>query len=216
MTSMSRGVAALAVLLLLAGCGSSGDSEPSSDASSQPAEATSQVDEADAAACETVDAPMIDIPARADGEPAMAIPAPPGWERTTELDSDLVRAALVNQSLTADGFAPNVVVTLESIDGDVSAQDVFEQQRTALTSQGGATDLKTTTRTLCGQPAETTDYMGAPVAATPARPITVLLSTLQSGGRTYSVAVTVQTLKPDDPTYVRDRETILSGFSWQP
>jgi uncharacterized protein YceK len=216
MTWMSRGVAALAVLLLLAGCGSSGDTEPSSDASSQSAEATSQVDEADAAACETVDAPMIDIPARADGEPAMAIPAPPGWERTTELDSDLVRAALVNQSLTAEGFAPNVVVTLESIDGDVSAQDVFEQQRTALTSQGGATDLNTTTGTLCGQPAETTDYMGAPVAATPARPITVLLSTLQSGGRTYSVAVTVQTLKPDDPTYVRDRETILSGFSWQP
>lgn len=216
MTSMSRGAAALAVLLLLAGCGSSEGTEEASGTGSETTDATSQVEEADASACQTVDAPMIDIPARADGEPTMAIPAPPGWERTTELDSDLVRAALVNQSLTADGFAPNVVVTLESIDGDVSAQDVFDQQRAALTSQGGATDLKTTTGTLCGQPAETTDYMGAPVGATPARPITVLLSTLQSDGRTYSVAVTVQTLKPDDPTYLRDRETILSGFSWQP
>lgn len=213
---MSRGAAALAVLVLLAGCGSSGDTEQTSRAASQSADATSQVDDAEASACETVDAPMIDIPARADGEPTMAIPAPPGWERTTELDSELVRAALVNQSLTADGFAPNVVVTLESIDGDVPAQDVFDQQRAALTSQGGATDLTTTTGTLCGQPAETTDYMGAPVGATPARPITVLLSTLQSDGRTYSLAVTVQTLKADDPTYLRDRETILSGFSWQP
>ncbi|MFC7674767.1 hypothetical protein ACFQWH_16870 [Mycolicibacterium sp. GCM10028919] len=216
MTSMSRGAAALAALLLLAGCGSSGGTEETSDAASQSADATTLVDEADASACETVDAPMIDIPARADGEPTMAIPAPPGWERTTELDSDLVRAALVNQSLTADGFAPNVVVTLESIDGDVPAQDVFDQQRAALTGQGGATDLTTTTGTLCGEQAETTDYIGAPVGATPARPITVLLSTLQSGGRTYSVAVTVQTLKPDDPTYLSDRETILSGFSWQP
>ncbi|BBY26559.1 hypothetical protein [Mycolicibacterium sediminis] len=207
MTSVVRAAATLAAVLVLAACGS-----PDGPASGSEAAAGG----ADASQCATVDVPMLDIPTKADGDPVMAIPAPAGWERKTEMDSEIIRFVLVNPSLAAENFAPNVVVTLESIAGDASADEVFEQQRSTLVSQGGATDLKTTTGTLCGQPAETIDYVGAPVGATPSRPITLLLSALQAGERTFAVAVTVQTLRPDDPTYVRDRDTILEGFRFLP
>lgn len=159
---------------------------------------------------------MLDIPAQNPGEPKMAIPAPPGWERTTELDSQLIRFALVNQSLTTDGFAPNVTVTLEAIDGEHSADEVFDAQTTALVQQGAGTDLKSTQGTLCGQPAETVDYTGAAVGAAPARPITVLLSALTSGGRTYSVSATVQSVDAENPTFQQDSRTILEGFQFLP
>jgi hypothetical protein len=146
----------------------------------------------------------------------MSIPAPPGWERSTALDSELIRFALVNQSLATAGFAPNVTVTLEQVAGEQSADSVFEQQRTALVDQGGATDLRSTPGTLCGQPAETIDYTGAPVGAAPSRPVTVLLSALPAGDRTFAVTVTVQAVDAQNPVYQQDSAAILRGFQFLP
>jgi hypothetical protein len=207
--ALARAAAALLVGVTAAGCSSPPDGQsPSSPDPSASGPATAQ--------CAAVDVPSLEIPPHGDGEPKMSIPAPPGWERSTALDSELIRFALVNQSLAAGGFAPNVTVTLEQIAGEQSADAVFEQQRTALVDQGGATNLKSTPGTLCGQPAETIDYTGAPVGAAPARPITVLLSALPAGDRTFAVTVTVQTVDAQNPTYRQDSATILNGFQFLP
>lgn len=211
---MTPGRIAAALLIMVAAAGCS--SEPASQSPSSPSSSAPSATESSSLECAAVDAPMLEIPARGDGEPKMAIPAPPGWERSTALDSELIRFALVNQSLASGGFAPNVTVTLEQIAGEQTADAVFEAQRTSLANQGGATDMKSTPGTLCGQPAETVDYTGAPVGGVPSRPVTVLLSALPSGDRTYSVTVTVQALDAQNPTYQQDSATILDGFQFRP
>ena len=45
------------------------------------------------------------------------------------MDSQIIRYAIVAQGLAADGFAPNAVVTLESVRGSQDADIVFDQNR---------------------------------------------------------------------------------------
>jgi hypothetical protein len=146
----------------------------------------------------------------------MVIPQPAGWERLTMMDSEMVRYMLANRGLAADQFAPNVVVTIESIVGTESAASVFAKNRNVIETIGGATDLAYTPATVCGQPAERITYTGAPQGTMPARPITTLVAVIHTGGRTFGVAVTAQTTRPDNPTYQRDVETILTGFQLMP
>lgn len=171
---------------------------------------------ADASACPPAAAPLEEIPAHADTDPVLSIPRPPGWERFTMMDSELVRYMLVNRGLVADQFAPNVVVTIESIPGHESADSVLTKNRNAIETLGGATDLAYTPTTVCGQPAERITYTGAPQGTTPARPIITLATVIHTGGRTFGVAVTVQSTRPDNPTYQRDIEAILTGFQVMP
>ena len=179
-----------------------------------PGHVPGSVAEAGGDSCTPVQAPLTSIPALAGGEPQLAIPQPAGWERNTMLDSRLIRFALVNKSLIANRFAPTVVVTLESADGARDARKLLEQGRSALVTMGGATDLKVKPATLCGQPAETVDYVAGAMGQLAAHPATVLAAVMQAGGTTYFVTVTIQTTDADNPTYRRDAETILTGFTF--
>jgi hypothetical protein len=167
---------------------------------------------ANASQCETVDAPLTTIPAMKNGEPVMKIPQPQGWVRSTKLDSDLFRFAMLNRSLAANDFASNVVVTLESAPGIESPDSVFELQREALESAFGATDLRVSEHTLCGLPAETVQYQTPPIGNVAPHPGTVVMAVLQTDDKTYAASVTIQTGDPADPTYQHDAETILKGF----
>ena len=91
----------------------------------------------------------------------------------------------------------------------------MEQGRPALVTMGGATGLKVKPATLCGQPAETVDYVGSAMGQRAAHPATVLTAVMQAGGTTYFVTVTIQTTDADNPTYRRDAETILTGFTFR-
>jgi hypothetical protein len=172
--------------------------------------------DADASQCETVDAPLTTIPAVKADDPVMKIPQPQGWQRSTKLDSELFRFAMVNRSLARNDFASNVVVTLESAPGNESADGVFSSQRDALESTFGATDLHVTEHTLCGLPAETVEYQTPAMGNIAPHPGTVVMAVLQTDDRTYAASVTVQTGDPDNPTYQRDAETILKGFQMLP
>ena len=44
--------------------------------------------------CQSVSAPLTDIPTRTDQEPKMRIPVPPGWERSTKMDSEQIRFSI--------------------------------------------------------------------------------------------------------------------------
>ncbi|KUI29198.1 LpqN/LpqT family lipoprotein [Mycobacterium sp. GA-2829] len=204
MTARTVATAAAATLIALAAaaCGT--------QSATTPPAAVSVV--ADASACAPATSALEEIPTRVDTDPAMSIPRPAGWERFTMMDSDLVRYMLVNRDLVADQFAPNVVVTIESIPGNESADSVLTKNRTAIETLGGATDLAYTPTTVCGQPAERITYTGAPQGTTPARPIITLATVIHTGGRTFGIAVTAQATRPDNPTYQRDVEAILTGF----
>jgi hypothetical protein len=166
--------------------------------------------------CEAVDAPLTTIPAVKDGEPVMKIPRPQGWVRSTELDSELFRFAMINRSLATDDFAPNVVVTLESVPGLQPPVDVFDSQREALESGFGATDLRVREHTLCGQPAETVQYLTPVMGNLASHPGTVVLAVMHTDDQTYAASVTIQTANPGDPAYQRDAEVILTGFQFLP
>lgn len=166
--------------------------------------------------CTTVDAPLTTIESQGAREPVLKIPQPQGWERSTRLDSEIIRFAMTNRSLIANAFAPTAVVTLEGAPGTEDPDVVFDSQRDALQSQLGVTGLEATDRTLCGQPAKVMRYQMPTMGTLAPHPATVLFAVLHTDGMTYAVAVTVQTTDPDNATYKRDTDTILNGFQLLP
>jgi hypothetical protein len=146
----------------------------------------------------------------------MKIPQPQGWVRSTKMDSELFRFAMVNRSLARDDFASNVVVTLENAPGLEDPGMVFQSQRDALESTFGATDLRVTEHTLCGLPAETVQYETPAIGNLAPHPGSVVMAVLHTDDTTYAASVTIQTADPANPTYQRDAETILKGFQMLP
>jgi hypothetical protein len=170
----------------------------------------------DASQCEPVDVPLTTIPAGNDDEPLMKIPKPPGWQRSTMMDSALIRFAMRNEVLTFDAFTANVVVTFESAPGAQDADLVFATMRDALESGVGVTDVRVTERTLCGLPAREFRYTMPVMGNVASHPAIALGAVMHHEGMTYVVSVTAQTMDPEDPTYRRDSETILDGFQMLP
>ncbi|WP_375487130.1 LpqN/LpqT family lipoprotein [uncultured Mycobacterium sp.] len=169
-----------------------------------------------AAACADVQAPTVAIPAHSDAEPRLRIPTPEGWQRSTMLDSELIRYVVTKPALRSGGFTPNVVVTLESVPGGRDPRSVLDDERQELIRTGVGTNLAVTDQTLCGYPAQMVRYTAAAMGAIPPRPATVLTAAADLGNRTYAVAVTIQTTDPDNPVYRHDAEEILTGFQMLP
>ncbi len=162
--------------------------------------------------CATVTAPLEDIPSKDDGEPRMRIPVPPGWERNDMMDSKVIRYAIVAQDLATEGFAPNAVVTLESVPGTEAADEVFKQNRDNLVTMLGAFDLTTESNSTCGLPSETTRYTAPAMGPAPERPIIMHAVVATTDDATYLATITIQTADGNDPTYERDAAMIVDGF----
>jgi hypothetical protein len=166
--------------------------------------------------CEQVSAPLTPIDAH-DGEPRMRIPQPPGWERASMLDSEVIRFTMRNKGLQTNNFMPTAVVTLESVPGAATDdQTIFDQERGALVDRLGATGLHTTETTLCGDEAELVDYDAPSMGRIPPRKIRTLMVAATFDTNTYVATVTVQSTDPDNPVYARDTETVLTGFQMLP
>ncbi len=170
----------------------------------------------DASQCEAVDAPLTTIPARNDGEPVMKIPQPPGWVRSTMMDSELIRFAMANEGLTNDGFRSNVVVTFESAPGIEDPDVVFDNMLEALESDLGATDVRVTEGMLCGLPAETIHYQMPVMGNVAPHPAIAVAAVLNTDDMTYVASVTAQATDAANPTYQRDVDTMLKGFQLLP
>ena len=169
-------------------------------------------------ACTPVDAELVDVPPvrnSAGTDPVLRIPQPAGWKRITALDSDMIRFVMRNDSLAADGLAPTAVVTLESHRGRISPEKFFAEQRRQV-SQLGVTGLSLTDTTLCGLPAVRGHYMSPLMGTTGPRRADLLSAVMFTKGRTYGVAVTVQSADEDDPEFQRQSGEILDGFQMLP
>ncbi|MGE2729374.1 LpqN/LpqT family lipoprotein [Mycolicibacterium vaccae] len=162
--------------------------------------------------CTTVEARLAEVPSLSPREPAVRIPIPAGWQRNSTMDSQVIRFALVAESLIANGFVPNAVVTLERARGVADPRDVFEESRANLIRMMNAADLRSENTTTCGFPAETTTFTAPPMGPVPRRSVIMHAVVAQRGNATYLVTLTIQTSNGADPTYQRDAEQIVDGF----
>ena len=94
---------------------------------------------------------------------------------------------------------------------------MFDAQHAALESGLGATDLRITEDVLCGLPAETLDYARSGHGTGRATSGDVGgRAVLHTDDTTFVATLTVHNADPDDPTYQRDAQTILTGFQMLP
>jgi len=167
--------------------------------------------------CQQVSVPIASVPARAAGEPVLRIPQPPGWQRTKMLDSEIIRFAMGNKDLAGDDFVPTAVVTLESAPSTNQDQEkIFDQERATLADHLGVTNTQTTHTTLCGHKADLVSYDAPAMGRIPPRKAKTLIVIAAFAGNDYAATVTVQAADPDNPGYVRDTQTILTGFQMLP
>lgn len=166
----------------------------------------------DGSACTATESAMVDIPARSSTEPQLRLPKPQGWIRFTQLDSELIRYSLVNESLIAEQFAPNIVITVERApSGD--APSVYEQAQQNLTRIAGAKDMSTEAITVCGLPAERMRFQTPSMNGSgPGQHVQALQILTTSGTQPYLVTATVQTKDPANATYQRDADLLLTGL----
>ncbi|MCH9668063.1 MAG: LpqN/LpqT family lipoprotein [Actinomycetia bacterium] len=166
--------------------------------------------------CTRVEAPLTDIPSAGKAEPQLRIPVPAGWKRDTRMNNRIIRFAIVATDLATGGFAPNAVVTLESVRGSRDAGELFEENRSNLVTLLRAFDLTTEVNTTCGLPSETTDYTAPAAGPAPERPITMHAVVADTGRDTYLATLTVQTADAENPNYQRDAQEIIDGFQVLP
>lgn len=165
----------------------------------------------DSSDCAGVEAPLADIPGFSPSEPGLRLPKPQGWTRMTQLDSEMVRFTLVNQSLIADKFAPNIVIGVERGNSADSAA-VYAHVKQLLIDMGGATDVVETAATVCGMPAQKLTYRQAGMGTQAERHLQTLHILTNFGDTPYLISATAQTTAPDNPTYQRDVSTMFDGF----
>lgn len=167
-------------------------------------------------ACAHFDGQLLDVPARGAAEPRLRIPQTEGWDRSTKLDSEVIRFVLANSDLVANQFAPNIVVALEDTP-KADVQTIFTQQHANLVKLAGAQNLASEPATVCGLSAETITFTAAPTGpGANSREVTILSVPTIVGGHQYLVTATVQTTDPDNPTYQHDAKTLLDGFQVLP
>jgi hypothetical protein len=173
--------------------------------------------ESNSTGCQSVSAPMTSIDSHGSAEPQLKIPQPPGWQRASMLDSEIIRFTMGNKALSARNFMPTTVVTLESIPGGhADHQTIFDQERAALIERLGATGLRISETMLCGEKAELVNYNAPSMGKIPPRKAETLMVAGAYGDNTYVATVTVQATDPTNPTYARDTDTILTGFQILP
>lgn len=214
--------ALLAVCALATGCTTAVDGRAVAGDETEIA-VDEESEDVDASECTEVDAPLTDIEPSAGAdpsEPRLRIPQPDGWDRFSELDSELIRFAMRNVDLGTATYAPTAVVTVETIPEAIEPESYFEQSRDALAQAFGDPNITYEDGTICGLPAQTINYvlpkqneaMPGPV---PATALAVVMVDEESD-TTYAAVLTTQTPTPDNPEYVDDAEQIHSGFQVLP
>ena len=200
-----------ALVLGAGGCGQSTGGEPVAEgtatASVGQTGASSTV--AKTGACAAVSGRVLTLPKKDAAEPVLGLPQPAGWERETSQDSDVIRGAIVNKNLVADAFAANAVITLENAKG-MTPQQALDSQVDSLRQGLKVTDLRPVPGTLCDYPSTSVTYVMP--GSTPNHKSTTLAVSVPDGANLWSITVTVQSKMPDDPTYRRDSQAILTGL----
>jgi hypothetical protein len=134
------------------------------------------------------------------------------------MDPNLGRLVLRNETLSDGVSMPVVVVNIvQATDKSRSPEQVVSAEVDSVRADG-STNLIDTAATICGYPAAKLTYNKSKPAAEQGQPsvvgprVSVLVSAANSGGRVWTAVVALQAPNPDDPTFVADLNTLLTGF----
>lgn len=191
------------VTLAIAGCSSEPQhkTSPNDPVSSSPAAQPAQSNR-----CATSDIPMVNLKPKSAAEPQLAIPQPPGWDHSSEMNSDAIRGLIFNKSLTANEFTPNAVVTVADVtEGTSGLEQALETERGGIVKNGVNIESETS-GTICGYPTKTVNY---PIEG---RPGSTLIVAAEHDRHIWTATITIQTVAADNPTYIADKQIIFDGF----
>ncbi|MGH3724774.1 MAG: LpqN/LpqT family lipoprotein [Mycobacterium sp.] len=195
------------VVAALAGCSSRPPAPGASNSAVSSAQPSSSV--VSTAGCAASDVPLVTLDPKASDEPKLAIPTPQGWEYSAAMNSPMIRGAVANKGLRANGFTPNAVVTLEDLTGKVQSAQQGVDAEVASVAQGGMAVGSQVPGTACGHPSTTITY------TLQNRPVTALIAAVDDGPKIWAAVLTIQTTEPDNPAYLDAKKTILNGFQFQ-
>lgn len=213
MLTRARVAALLLPVIVLAGC--SADDADDAETATTENETTAAADSADSAdasapantECAATDAELIEINSQ-PGEPTVKLPLLPGWERNTQMDSEMVRIVLTNPGLARDEFAPNIVMTAEPAPAD--PQEAFDLQMAAVGDMLGPEVPEVVEGEVCGFTSMSFEQPVPPMAGAPDRQIAVQMIVVPNGPDAIAYTMTAQATEPSDPAYRPDLETMLT------
>lgn len=159
--------------------------------------------------CVNARIPLTVLPSSSPDEPQLALPKPEGWLSSTEHNSSLVRGAILNPALQANGFIPNAVVTLADVTMDArSSTQAIDNERDGLARN--VVISSDAPGTLCGYPSRTVNYTISGRQAT-----TLIIAGKGTNNKIWVSTVGVQTTEPDNPDFVSAKRAILEGFQFR-
>jgi hypothetical protein len=152
--------------------------------------------------------PLTTLRKNAVDEPTISIPTPQGWKFSDEHNSALVRGAILNEGLQANGFVPNAVVTLADVTRDSSTPE-----RALDTERGGLAQKvnidSEAPGTVCSYPSLTLNYKYEGRQAT-----TIIVAARDQHNKVWVSTVGIQTTEPDNPLFAKAKREILGGFQF--
>jgi hypothetical protein len=161
--------------------------------------------------CAASRAPLVRLPAKADREPAIAVPQPAGWifVKLPDPVEPTRRAALVNAGLQSHGFNPSALVTLVDVTTETnSAEQALAAEQGGVAQAAGHIDDQVP-GTVCGQPSVTLTY-----TVDGRQDTQRIVAAKDLMEYVWVASVHVQSADPDNPDYVRDKQAILDGFQF--
>lgn len=210
MLTRARVAALLLPVIVLAGCAAEDTETAATDGGATSADTDTSTADASAPAnaeCAATDADLIEINSQ-PGEPTVKLPLLPGWERNTQMDSEIVRILLTNPGFTRDEFAPNIVVTAEPAPAD--PQEAFDLQMAAVGDMLGPEMPEVVEGEVCGFTSMSFEQPVPPMAGAPDRQLAVQMIVVPQESEAIAYTMTAQATEPSDPAYGPDLETMLT------
>ncbi|MGV9803758.1 hypothetical protein ACWDTP_37515 [Mycobacterium sp. NPDC003449] len=218
-STLVAGVAAIAAMLALGGCEQvvtgTALKDPNARAtvmtSTAPTSAAADAGPAEGCADVAVDN-WAEVSPAAPGEPTVRVPQPTNWVPVPELAQPPIKFIMRNPALVVAGTVPVVSLSVgDATDGRKTPQDLLDDSFTGF-KMGGAQNITSHNATVCGFPGRMIDYFTRAPDGTQitVRAVSVMIPV---GARIMNVVATVQSAHPDDPTYQRDSELVISGLT---
>lgn len=156
----------------------------------------------------------VTLSAESDDELDIHIPALPGWmplflgASTAEYPSD--RGIVANPGLRERGYAPTVIITVDELGSEETGQEYAQSMTTTLDTV--STVYEIADRDVCGRTARLIEFtdMGPGSRGGATQSGTGIVVVPDEGN--YAYTAVLQTRNPDNPSYIKQREAMLSGF----
>ena len=177
---------------------------------------------ASAVSCTVAGAPTLAFDRKSDSEPTVTIPARSGWVTmrpdqipgaSAAASDPSIHGIVVNKGIQANGFVPNVVVTLDRHSGQSPTPEMIndlEDQHLARTT----TIVNRTSQISCGETVFATDFIGLDTSGdgrTQAGSSLLTTADAPDGSRWVATA-TIQTRDAGNPEYIAQRDALVRGF----